>query len=157
MVAGDPQKKTINLTVPRKVHLGEPFVISGNLVHPKSGVGYVELVVQTQLDGGKWENIGETVTDLDGKFEANLKAPTQKGEYKLRVSVPKTRLYLGGLANTKTITVDNHNPGSDGTFLDSFYKWAPILAVVSLGVAMVGLGTYNPKKNKQGELKKKLN
>jgi len=154
MVDDAPQEKTVNLTVPRKVHLGEPFVISGNLVHSKSGVGYVELIVQTQQNGGKWENIGETVTDLDGKFEANLKAPTQKGEYKLRVSVPKTRLYLGGLANTKTITVDNHNPGSDGTFLDSFYKWAPILAVASLGVAMVGLGVYTPKDELDGSEKK---
>lgn len=155
MVAGDPQEKTVNLTVPRKVHLGESFVISGNLVHSKSGVGYVELIVQTQQNGGEWENIGETVTDLDGKFEANLKAPTQKGEYKLKVSVPTHRLYLGGKFDAKTIAVDgNPTPNSDGNFLNTFYKWVPILAVVSLGIAMVGLGTYNPK-NKSGGIEKK--
>ena len=156
MVDDAPQEKTVNLTVPRKVHLGEPFGISGNLVHPKSGVGYVTLFVQARQNGEKWENIGETVTGMDGRFKSNLIAPTKKGKYELKAVVPRSRLYIGGEYDAQTITVGNPNPdsGSDKTLLDTFYKWVPIVGLASVGIAMVGLATYRPK-NKHGGSEKK--
>ena len=144
MVDDDPQEKIVILTIPQRVQIGETFNLSGNLLSSQSDVRDIELYIQTRQNGGKWENLGETMTDMDGRFESNLKAPTNKGIYELRAFVPKNRLYIGGAYDTKTIAVDNHNSNS-GTFIDTLYKWAPVIGMASIGVAMIGLSTYRGK------------
>lgn len=157
MVTDDSQKKIVSFTVPQRVRPGESFALSGQLIHPKSGVGYINLNIHTRQNGGKWITLGEIATNMDGKFKSNLKAPTKKGEYKLRVSVPKDRLYLGGAFSTETITVDNPgHPNEKKTFLDTLFKWAPIIGIASVGIVMVGLSGYHAK-DKQGGIEEKKN
>ncbi len=145
MVDADPQEKIVTLTIPQRVQIGETFNLSGNLLSSQSDVRDIELSIQTRQNGGKWENLGETMTDLDGRFESNLKAPTNTGIYELRALVPQNKLLIGGEYDAKTIEIYNAPNPAARNLGDTLHTWMPILAVASLGFAMVGFGAYSTK------------
>jgi hypothetical protein len=150
MVTNDSQKKSVSVTIPQRIKLGETFALSGYLLNSKADVKDIELVIQTRQNGGEWFTVGETMTDLDGRFESNLKAPTNTGIYELRALVPQNKLLIGGEYDAKTIEIYNAPNPAARNLGDTLHTWMPILAVASLGFAMVGFGAYSTK-NKDGE------